>query len=367
MMAPTNRDSRGRSRRWVLFATVAWVGTLALIGCERAPRPAAPGDGSGGQPPASSLVGQIKINGSSTVQPISNAVREAFLKAHPGVDIAIGGDGTGNGFKAFYEKLTDISDASRPIKPGEFARCQQAGVEFLELPIAYDGLTIVVNRKNDWVDSLSVEQLQKIFVGPDAAKTWQDVDPSWPAEKIKVFAPGTGSGTYDYFYEVVAKPEDRQLRGDMNLNEDDNVLVQGVAGNPYSIGFFGVAYYAENQDLLRAVPVVNPQTGEAVSPTPENIANNHYAPFSRPLFLYVNTASLNRAEVQTFVQFYLDNVSKFCAEGKVDYVQLPDSVFDRTWTLFEEQIAGTHFVNAQGESREGAFLELFDDEFLINP
>jgi phosphate transport system substrate-binding protein len=329
--------------------------------------PPAAGDiPSASTPSASTLVGQVKVNGSSTVQPISNAIRETFITQHPGVNVSVGGDGTGNGFKEFAAKSIDIAGASRPIKPGELEKVKAAGIQFVELPVAYDGLTIVVNPANDWVKSLTLDQLKKIFVGADAAKTWQEVDPSWPNEKINIFAPGTGSGTYDYFHEVTAKDEGKELRGDMNLNEDDNVLVQGVAGNKYSIGFFGVAYYSENADVLRAVPIVNPETNEPVLPTTENIASNNYAPFSRPLFIYVNADSLARAEVQTFVQYYLDNVSQLCAEGKVDYVQLPTAIFERSMEIFDNTSLGTHFVDAEGNSRRGAFSDLFTTENLIN-
>lgn len=347
---------------------LALVAPCLLVGCDSSRRQGPPGgdDAAGAAGPSTStLVGRVKIEGSSTVQPISDAIREAFLEIHPHVDVSVGGKGTGNGFKAFYQQEADICDASRPIKPGEYAKCRQAGVGFLELPIAYDGLTIVVNPENDWVESLSVDQLKQIFVGEDAARRWSDIDPDWPDEKINLFAPGTGSGTYDYFHEVMAKPDGRQLRGDMSLNEDDNVLVQGVAGNKYSIGFFGVAYFIENQAVLKAVPVVNPETGQAVPPTTENIATNRYAPLSRPLFIYVNTESLARPEVQTFVQFFLDHVVEFCAAGKVDYVQLPPQAFARTIELFEQQQAGTHFVNAAGESREGSFSELFSEPNLL--
>jgi phosphate transport system substrate-binding protein len=355
---------------------VGFVVSLSIVtGCDSSAPTSVPtaGDASAGSslpaaatPTESTLVGDININGSSTVQPISNAIREAFIKVHPGVNVTVGGEGTGNGFKEFAHKSTDISDASRPIKPGELAACKEGGVEFVELPVAYDGLTIVVHPENDWAKSLTVDQLKKIFVGEDAAKTWKDVDPSWPDDAIKIFAPGTGSGTYDYFHEVVAKKDKKELRGDMNLNEDDNILVQGVAGNKYSIGFFGVAYYAQNADILKAIPIVNPKTGDAVLPTTENIATNKYAPFSRPLFIYVNTESLNRAEVQTFVQFFLDNVSGFCESGKVDYVQLPEDVFGRTNENFDSVAPGTHFVDADGNSRSGPFSELFKAENLTN-
>ncbi|TWU59815.1 Phosphate-binding protein PstS precursor [Rubripirellula tenax] len=345
---------------------ITFAATLAFfVGCDSTKQAAGPATNdspAGDTETASTLVGDIKIDGSSTVQPISDAVREAFIKLHPGVKVTVGGQGTGNGFKEFYAGATDISDASRPIKSGELEKAQAAGIDFLELAIAYDGLTIVVNPKNDWVKSLTVEQLTKIFVGDNAAKKWNDIDPSWPDQEIKIFAPGTGSGTYDYVKEVTAG--DNELRGDMTLNEDDNVLVQGVAGNKFSIGFFGVAYYTQNAKILQAVPIVNPETNEPTLPTTENIASGKYAPFSRPLFIYVNAQSLNRAEVQTFVDFYLENVSTFCAEGKVDYVQLPDDVFERTLENYDSVATGTHFIDGQGKTREGTFAELYTAENL---
>ncbi len=313
--------------------------------------------------PTSSLVGKIEIDGSSTVQPISNAIREAFVAQHPGVSINVLGNGTGNGFKKFQEKETDISDASRPIKGSEFAKCAANGVAFIELPVAYDGLTIVVHPANDWVQELTIDQLQQMFVGDDAATQWKDIDESWPAEDINIFAPGTGSGTYDYFHEVLAKQDDAELRGDMNLNEDDNVLVQGVAGNKYSIGFFGVAYYEENKDKLRAVPVVNPADQTAYLPTSDNIAANLYAPFSRPLFIYVNAQSLNRAEVQTFVEYYMENTSEYCE--KVGYVRLPAEIIEAGRANLDARQTGTHFVDAEGNSRSGSLSSLFKPENLV--
>ncbi len=346
--------------------TIVFCGLVSLallIGCDSKPKPAvkAVEDGDASSP-ASTLVGAIKIDGSSTVQPISDAIREAFIKIHPGVTVTVGGEGTGTGFKEFYAKATDISDASRPIQPGELEKVNAAGFEFLELPIAYDGLTIAINPENDWVKTFSVDQLKKIFAADNPAKTWKDVDASWPNQEIKIFSPGTGSGTYDYFREVTAGKG--AMRGDMSLNEDDNVLVQGVAGNKYSIGFFGVAYYTQNAKILKAVPIINPEVGEPFLPTTENIASGKYAPFSRPLFIYINTESLKRAEVQTFVEYYLENVSSLCADGKVDYVQLPDDLFARTIENFDNMTTGTHFVDAEGNQRSGAFADLFTSENL---
>ncbi len=320
------------------------------------------GSGTTGSAGTSNLTGTIKINGSSTVLPISNAIREEFIKLYPNVTVEVGGDGTGNGFKDFHGKSTDISDASRPIKPGELEKCKEAGVEFVEVPIAYDGLTIAINPENDWVDQLTVEQLQKMFVGKDAAKKWSDVDPNWPKEEISIYSPGTGSGTYDYFREVVVGKSEAELRNDMNLNEDDNILVQGVAGNRYSIGFFGVAYYEENKDKLKAVKIVNPNDDTAYLPTVDNIASNKYAPFSRPLFIYVSTASLPRAEVKTFVDFYIDNVSELCE--KVGYVRLPSEIIASGKENLENEMTGTHFVDAEGNSRSGALADNFKPENL---
>ncbi len=337
---------------------------LLLVGCDSASTPSAKSGSDDSAPaPLSTLTGDIKIDGSSTVLPISNAIKEQFEVEFPNVNVSVSGAGTGNGFERFQKEETDISGASRPIKPGEFAACQEAGVEFIELPVAYDGLTIVVHPSNDWVQQLTVEQIQKIFVGDEAAKTWKDVDPAWPAEPIQIFAPGTGSGTYDYFVEVVVGKSGNELRGDMSLNEDDNVLVQGVAGSKNAIGFFGVAYYEENRDKLRAVPIVNPEDDQAYLPTKENIAQNQYAPFSRPLFIYVNSESLNKAQVQTFVEYYMENAST--TSEQVGYVRLPDDVIARGMANLDAVKTGTHFVDEQGNSRRGPISQIFVDSTLV--
>ncbi len=352
-----------------LFAWVAASLCLAVAGCSSSEQatPIADTETQKYNAPAvtgesSTLVGKISVDGSSTVAPISDAVAEEFKKLHPKVVVNVSGNGTGNGFKSFAAKETDISDASRPIKPGEYEKLEAADIEFVELAVAYDGLTIAVNPKNTWVKQLTVEQLQKMFLGKDAAKKWSDLDPSWPKDDIQIFSPGTGSGTYDYFREVVTAETGKELRNDMELNEDDNILVQGIAGSPNAIGFFGVAYYTENQDKLRAVPIVNAEDGKAYEPTVENIAGNLYAPFSRPLFIYVNADSLDRAEVQTFVEYYLDNVAELCE--RVGYVQLPESMLERSSTLLDEIRVGTHFVDDEGNSRKGALADIYTAENL---
>lgn len=309
----------------------------------------------------SSLQGSILIDGSSTVKPIGEAVANRFMQKHPGVKIDVGGSGTGNGFKKFQAKETDISEASRPIKPTEFEKVKGNGIEFLEIPVAYDGLTIVIHPENDWVKQLDIAQLKKIFV--EGAKTWKDVDASWPAEEIQLFAPGTGSGTYDYFNEVVVDEDaGEKLREDMSLNEDDNALVTGVAGNKYSIGFFGVAYYVENKDKLQAVAIVNPEDGKTYLPESTFIETGAYAPFSRPLFIYVSKESLNRAEMQAFVQFYVDEAPGLV--GNVGYVKLPEELMAAGAALLDDPDAstGTVFVTAEGESRKGELETVYVSE-----
>lgn len=343
------------SRRLFAFSALVGAALLGATGCNRS---------SESESKGSNLTGTIKINGSSTVQPIANAVKEEFAKLYPDVTVSVDGKGTGNGFDLFQAKETDISDASRPIKSGELEKCKESGVTFIEIPVAYDGLTIVLHPKNDWVETLTIDQLKTIFVGDDAAQKWSDVDASWPDEKIEIFAPGTGSGTYDYFKEVVVGKSDAELRGDMSLNEDDNILVDGVAGNPYAIGFFGVAYYEASKDKLKAAQVVNPKDGQPYLPSPENIASGQYAPFSRPLFIYVSTASLPRAEVATFVAFFLENAPELCE--RVGYVRLPDEIMQRGITNLEEENVGTHYVDAEGNSRSGAVADIYQSENLLN-
>ncbi|MEO1526044.1 MAG: PstS family phosphate ABC transporter substrate-binding protein [Planctomycetota bacterium] len=359
------------TRRSSLSGLVASM-TLALVltGCgpETAGGKGKAGSGTksegSGSVEVSNIEGTIKINGSSTVQPISDAVAEEFVKQFPGVNVVVDGAGTGNGFKEFQQKSTDISDASRPIKPGEFAKCQENGVTFIEVPVAYDGLTIAIHKDNDWVETLTVDQLKAMFLGDSAAKKWSDVDPGWPEETIEFFVPGNGSGTYDYFREVVKGKGDVELRKDMTPNEEDNVLVNGIAGNKFAIGFFGVSYYEQNKDKLRAVKIVSPKDGQAYLPSMENIESGAYAPFSRPLFIYVSTASLGRAEVKAFVDFYLANVSEICE--RVKYVRLPSEVLAQGVANLENEVSGTHFIDSEGNKREGTFLESFTAENLTN-
>lgn len=265
------------------------------------------------------LSGEIRIDGSSTVFPITEAVAEEFFALYPDVRVPVGVSGTGGGFKKFYAGETDISNASRPIKDEEAQAAADAGVEYIELTVAFDGLSVLVNPENTWVDYLTVEELALIWRPDSTVKTWKDVRPEWPEEEIKFYSPGTDSGTFDYFTEEI-NGESGAIRPDFIGSEDDNVLVQGIAGDKNAIGFFGFAYYEENADILKLVPIDGGQG--PVSPTFDTIKNGEYSPLSRPLFIYVRKDSLENNVIKTFVEFYLENAGELAAE--VGYVALPD-------------------------------------------
>ncbi|MFP4144153.1 MAG: PstS family phosphate ABC transporter substrate-binding protein [Phycisphaeraceae bacterium] len=310
---------------------------------------------------STTLRGSIQIDGSSTVYPVSEAVASGFRDLFPNVKVTVGVSGTGGGFKRFTRGETAVSDASRPIKWKEFEAASENGVSFVEVPVALDGLSIVVNPANDWADQFSVDQLKQIFL-EDGAKRWSDVDPSWPDLPIRIYAPGTESGTFDYFKEVVAG-KTGNLRPDMSTSEDDNVLVTGVAGEKNAIGFFGAAYYFNNKAKLKAVPVVNPDTGEAVMPTPDNVESGAYAPFGRPLFIYVNAEMMRRPEVRTFVRYYLRQAPEVAT--RVDYVPLPKEMYQRAAEHIGRGLTGTHFWKAGGEEREGSLQDVYTAENLL--
>jgi phosphate transport system substrate-binding protein len=302
------------------------------------------------------LRGAIRIDGSSTVYPITEAVAEEFADVAPRVRVTVGISGTGGGMKRFTVGETDVSNASRPIKKKELDLAVDNGIEFIEVPVAYDGLSIVVNKANYWVDKLTVVELKRIFLDGSTVETWRDVRPEWPGVPVKIYAPGTDSGTFDYFKEIVAGKKGA-IRGDMSVSEDDNVLVRGVAGDEGAIGFFGCAYYFENADKLKVIPVVNPKTGQAVEPTPTTIESGAYAPFSRPLFIYVNTRSLERPEVKAFVAFYFEEGPALAEE--VGYVKLPKAVYERARANVASGRTGTHFLDDKGERKTGALPEIY--------
>jgi phosphate transport system substrate-binding protein len=307
-----------------------------------------------------SLLCNIEIDGSSTVYPISEAAASGFNKKYPNVKVNVGVSGTGGGFKRFTKGETDISDASRPIKDEEFSATKQNGVSFYELPVAYDGLTLVVHKSNNWVDHLTLDEIKKIFTTEGGAKSWSQVRSGWPNQPIQIFAPGTDSGTFDYFKEVVVGKSEGSLRSDMSTSEDDNVLVTGVSGSPNAIGFFGVAYYEENKDKLKSVAVVNPETGEPVQPNSKTIEDGSYAPFSRPLFIYVNEKSFQRPEVRAFVGFYLQNAPALAQT--TGYVALPKSIYMEGIRHCQRRMTGTHYLTQTMEKRSGPVTDVYKPE-----
>ncbi|MCI0506494.1 MAG: PstS family phosphate ABC transporter substrate-binding protein [Gammaproteobacteria bacterium] len=290
----------------------------------------------------------VKVDGSSTVFPITEAMAEEFQKTEKGkTQVTVGISGTGGGFKKFCRGETDISDASRPIKESEVKLCKENGIEYIELPVALDALTVVINPKNDWVDRLSVEELKKMWepAAQDKITNWNQIRPGFPDRPLKLFGPGTDSGTYDYFVEAVI--EGKSTRGDFTASEDDNVLVQGVASDVNALGFFGLAYYDENQGKLKAAPI-SWKGGKAVSPSVENAKNASYQPLSRPIFIYVNKKTADeKAYVRRFVEFYLDNRNSQKLVKEVGYVPLPEKAYDMAMNNFKKRQTGTVFHGSE--------------------
>lgn len=286
----------------------------------------------------------IKIDGSSTVYPITEAMAEEYQNATKGkVRIIVGISGTGGGFKKFVRKQIDIADASRPIKSSEQKEARLNGVDYIELPVAYDGMAVVVNKSNTFVDKLTVAELKKIWepAAQGNIKLWSQVRDGWPELPIKLYGPGTDSGTFDYFTEAVVGASGKS-RGDYTASEDDNVLVQGVSGDKGALGYFGVAYYEENKDKLKVVPIENGKG--AVYPTYENVENGVYQPLSRPIFIYVNKDAAGREEVKGFVEFYLEKAPEYVKQ--VGYISLPASVYELAKKKFADKKTGTVFKGA---------------------
>jgi phosphate transport system substrate-binding protein len=265
------------------------------------------------------LFGMVTIDGSSTVFPISEAMAEEFQIANRRVRVTVGISGTGGGFKKFCSGETDISDASRPIKQSEIDLCRENGIEAIEIPVAWDGLTVVRNPANDWATCMTVDELKRVWQPGSSISRWNQVRPEWPDEEIKLYGPDTDSGTFDYFTKAIVGEEDAS-RDDYTASADDNVLVVGVGGDRGSLGYFGFAYYEESSDVLGAVAV---DSGNGcVLPGRETIENGTYAPLSRPMFIYTKAQALAKPQVRAFLQFYLDNATTLVAE--VGYVPLAD-------------------------------------------
>ncbi|HEY7559921.1 MAG TPA: PstS family phosphate ABC transporter substrate-binding protein [Candidatus Binatia bacterium] len=283
----------------------------------------------------------IQIDGSSTVFPVTEAVAEEFQKAKKGkIKVTVGIAGTGGGFKKFCRGETDISDASRPILKQEMEACKGAGIEYVELPVAFDALTVIVNPKNEWSPSMTVAELKKIWEPAAQAKVtnWNQVRSSWPDAPLKLFGAGADSGTFDYFTEAITGKA-KSSRGDFTASEDDNVLVQGVANDRNALGFFGYAYYAENTKKLKAVAIDNGKG--AVSPSEKTVLDGSYQPLSRPIYIYLNKKSLAKPEVKEFAEFYLKHAPKLVKEVK--YVPLPDKVYTLGASRIKSGKVGTAF------------------------
>ncbi|MBN2081022.1 PstS family phosphate ABC transporter substrate-binding protein [bacterium] len=288
-----------------------------------------------------SLSGSIKIDGSSTVGPISMAVAEEFMSEHPNVRVTVGISGTGGGFKKFVAGETDISDASRPVKQKELDAMQPNGIDIIELPVAFDGIAVMVNPKNNWVDKLTTEELKLIFEPEADGKimNWNQVRSSFPNQPLTLYVPGTDSGTFEYFTEAICG-EARAHRADCAaMSEDDNVLVQGIAGDVGAIGYFGFAYYVENVDKLKIVPITH--EGKTVTPSAATINDGTYQPLSRPIFIYISTKAKDRPEVAAFVHFYLENAEWLVPE--VGYVELPPAVYELGLKHFDDGVTGSMF------------------------
>jgi phosphate transport system substrate-binding protein len=266
---------------------------------------------------ASQLSGKIVIDGSSTVYPITTAVAEEFKNTQPNVEVSVAMSGTGGGMKKFVTGDIDICDASRPIKQEEIDKAKAKGIDYVELEIAYDGISVVVNKDNTWLDSITVAELNKIWAKDSKVKTWNEVNAKWPAEPIKLYGPGTDSGTFEFFTEKINKKA-KEARTDFTPSEDDNVLVQGVAGDKNAMGYFGFAYYEENKDKLKVLKIDDGKG--AVEPTFDTILDKSYSPLSRPLFIYINKKKYDQEQIKEFVKFYMNNVPTLSKE--VGYVPL---------------------------------------------
>ena len=284
----------------------------------------------------------VKVDGSSTVFPVTEAVAEEFQKAKKGaVKVTVGISGTGGGFKKFCRGETDVSNASRPILKSEMADCAKAGIEYFELPVAFDALTVVVNPKNAFIKQLTVAELKKMWEPAAQGKVtaWNQVNPAWPAQPMKLFGPGADSGTFDYFTEAIVG-KSKSSRGDFTASEDDNVLVQGVSRDVNGLGYFGYAYYIENKDKLKSVPIVNDK-GQPVEPSLDAVIKGTYSPLARPIFIYVNAKSLGKPEVKEFTEFYMKQGGKLAKEVK--YVPLPDKAYALAWEHVAKGKKGTVF------------------------
>jgi phosphate transport system substrate-binding protein len=336
------------NRKSVKFVTLSLVlaGLVSTAGCRQGtsdkPDANSTDNASKTETPAATdgKAGGVKVDGSSTVFPISEAVAADFQTTKKDARVTVGTSGTGGGFKKFCRGETDMANASRPILEKEIAACKEQGIEYIELPIAYDALTVVVNPQNTWATTLKVEELKKVWSPESQGKVmnWKEVRAGFPDAKLTLFGAGTNSGTFDYFTEAIVGKA-KSSRGDYTASEDDNVLVTGVNKDKNALGYFGYAYYEENKAKLKAVGI---DSGKgAVLPSPETVQNGTYAPLSRPLFVYVNAKSADKPEVKDFVEFYLTNAKKLVSDVK--FIPLPDAAYKKAAENFKQKKVGTIF------------------------
>ena len=319
----------------VLFVLASLAGALAVAACGSDTTngtPSGPSAGeAGGVQQRAQLKGTIEIDGSSTVAPLTEAVAEDFRSVAPDVLVNVGISGSGGGFKRFVAGETDVSDASRHIREEEAATAAENGIEYYEFLVGLDGLSVLVNPENDFVDCMTIEQLNMIWKPESTVSKWSDLDPSWPDRRINLYGPGTDSGTFDYFTEEV-NGEAKLSRADYTASEDDNVLVQGISGDRNALGYFGFAYYSANADKLKLVEIDN--GNGCVVPTVETIADGTYSPLSRPLFIYVNKErAQQRAELRSFVEFYMENGAQLAEE--IGYVPLTHEDYQNNMALMQ--------------------------------
>ena len=336
-----------RHSRKLKYSVLA-ICAVAAVACGR--------EGGEGEGEGAASAGTIRIDGSSTVFPISEAVAEEFQAADPDVRVTVGVSGTGGGFQKFCRGETDISNASRPIRAVEIETCRTAGIEYIELPIAYDGIAIVVNPKNTWARSITSQELRTLWA-PEAqgnVTRWNHVRTSWPDREIRLFGAGVDSGTFDYFTEAVNGKE-KASRGDFTSSEDDNVIVQGVSGDELALGFLPLAYAEQNASAVTLVPVDDgkPDNGDGpITPSAETVRNGTYQPLSRPLFIYVARKAADRPEVQRFVESHFTSAELI---NEVGYVALTPELYDLAEAYFSERRVGSAFES--GGSQVGMTLE----------
>lgn len=329
------------------YGTIVVLGLTLLAGCGERPQNQAAETASPG------AAAMIKVDGSSTVFPIAEAVAEEFQSS--GVSwarVTVGISGTGGGFKKFCRGETDIANASRPILKSEMDACKVAGIRYLELPIAYDAPTVAVNPANDWASQMTVAELKKLWEPAATGKVtkWSQIRAGWPDKPISLYGAGTDSGTFDYFTDAI-NGKAKASRTDYTAGEDDNVLVQGVIRDKFALGYFGYAYYAANPDRNKQVAILN-ANGTAVLPSTETVNDGSYSPLSRPVFIYVSLAAMDRPEILAFVEFYMKHAKVLVAE--VQYVPLADAAYVRAFEIFREKRAGSVFG---GKEEVGARVE----------